>query len=247
MIPVVSRLTRSAGLFSLACCLASSQINPARAAGSADAGLQRQILDVIMKHPEVILESLSRYQQEQERIKEDKRAALIRSVSGSPAQYVAGSPIFGRESAKTTLFVFADFQCPFCAKVRDSLQQFVVDNPDVSLVYKHYPIVSIHPEAMNAARASWAAQSQGKFWQFHDILYSNQDRLGEELYLKAASELGLDQMRFNADRKSEESEKAVKRDVELAEGLGISGTPFFLMNGSTFSGYVDSSVLKQKL
>lgn len=244
---MVSLLIRSAGLCALACGLAAAPLSPARAAGSAGAELQRQILDVIRKHPEVILESLSRYQQEQERIKEDKRTALIRSVSGSPAQYVAGSPIFGRKSAKTVLFVFADFQCPFCAKVRDPLQQFVLENPDVSLVYKHYPIATIHPEAMNAARASWAAQRQGKFWQFHDILYSNQDRLGEDLYLKAASELGLDQLRFNADRKSEESENAVKRDVELAEGLGIAGTPFFLMNGGTFSGFVDSSVLKQKL
>jgi len=207
----------------------------------------QKVLEVIKNNPEAILESLSRYQQRQELAKEEAKLALIRSIQDNPSKYLKDAPVFGRQSAKTRLYVFADFQCPYCAQVRANLQQFVLDNPTVSLVYKHYPIVSIHAEAMAAAMASWAAHRQGKFWQYHDILYAHQGRLGEDLYLGAASQLGLDMVRFNADRKSQAAEQAVKSDIDLAEGLAITGTPFFLMNESTFSGLVDATVLRQKL
>lgn len=233
-------------LAALACLLSSFQV--ASFAGQvAGSSFDQKVLEVIKNNPEAILESLSRYQQSQELAKEEARLALIRSIQDNPSKYLKDAPVFGSQVAKTRLYVFADFQCPYCAQVRDNLQQFVLDNPTVALVYKHYPIVSIHPEAMDAAMASWAAHRQDKFWQYHDILYAHQGRLGEDLYLEAASELGLDMVRFNADRKSQAADQAVKSDIDLAEGLGITGTPFFLMNESTFSGLVDATVLQQKL
>lgn len=213
----------------------------------AGASFDQKVLEVIKNNPEAILESLSRYQQTQDLAKEEARLALIRLIQENPSKYLNDSPVFGGQAAKTRLYVFADFQCPYCSQVRGNLQQFVLDHPTVSLVYKHYPIVSIHPEAMDAALASWAAHRQGKFWQYHDILYAHQERLGNDLYLEAASELGLDIAQFNADRKSQAAKLAVKSDIDLAEGLGITGTPFFLMNDATFSGLIDSSALRQKL
>lgn len=219
----------------------------ADAATPAASSLEQQVLDVIRNHPEAILESLSRYQKKQEEQQQAKRDALLRAMKVSPSSYVAGSPVFGSQSAKTLLFVFADFQCPYCAKVKDALQQLVASRPDVALVYKHYPLQEIHPEAMGAARAAWAAQQQGHFWPFHDILYAHQNRLGDELYLEAAKELGLDLVQFNVDRRGERSAAAVKLDQELADGLGLSGTPFFWMNGKTFSGVVDLPFLLKQL
>ena len=238
-----ARLAKAVTLLSLL----SGLILPVRAASPAKSDLESQILEVIRQNPEVILESLSRYQQRQEKAKLEQRAGLVRAIGVSPAQYVADSPVFGRQSAKKILFVFADFQCPYCAQVRGALQDFVLSHPDVSLVYKHYPLTEIHPQAMAAAMASWAAQQQGKFWQFHDILYAHQDRLGDDLYLKAAKELGLNIAKFNADRASSNASAGIKRDLELAEGLGLSGTPFFLLNGQTFSGVVDADFLRKQL
>lgn len=219
----------------------------ARAESLSGIDFERKVLDVIKNNPEAILESLSRYSASKEKEQEAKRFELTKAIQLDPAGYINDSPVFGSRNVKNFLFVFADFQCPYCAQVRGVLDRFISENHGVALVYKNYPLTQIHPQAMEAARAAWAAQQQGKFWQFHDILYANQKLIGEELFLKAAKELGLNISRFNKDRSSNAASMSIQRDTELAELLGISGTPFFLLNGSTFSGVVDDSFLRQKL
>lgn len=149
---------------------------------------------------------------------------------------------------KVLLIEFSDFQCPYCAEAHEIIKQFVESHHDkVALVYKHYPITQIHSEAMSAATASWAAQQQNKFWQYHDFLFTHQDQLGESLYLQAAKDLGLELSKFERDRKSQNAITAIQKDMELAERLGISGTPFFVMDEETFSGAVQGSFLEDKL
>lgn len=200
-----------------------------------------------MRHPQVLIRSVERYQEQLANEKQARVTAVAQSLSRDPARYSQGSPVFGRQSARTWLYVFADFQCPYCAQVRSILQDFVARHPDVSIIYKHYPIVTIHPEAMDASLAAWAAQQQGEFWSFHDILYANQASIGEGLYLQAAKELKLDLQRFNRDRKSAQALAAIKADMDLADSLGVSGTPFFVMNGQVFSGAVDAQFLNGRL
>lgn len=219
----------------------------AKAGDSLKLDFDQKVLEVIKNNPEAILDSLSRYRETQEKDQEARRKDLANAVRLNPGLYLKGSPVFGSKKASQFLFVFADFQCPFCAQVRTALERFVVEHPDVSLVYKNYPLTQIHPEAMAAAQAAWAAQQQGKFWQFHDILFANQQAIGEELFLKAATELSLDIPRFNADRRSASASSSIQKDIEMADQLGISGTPFFLFNGNTFSGLVDESILQKNL
>jgi len=127
---------------------------------------------------------------------------------------------------------FSDFQCPFCAKALETVQQFMAKSQDrVTLVYKHFPLTNIHPNAEPAALAAWAAQQQKKFWEFHDGLFENQKNLGEELYISLATKLNLNLEKFNSDRQSEAAKKAIKKDVELGMAIGVPGTPFFVMNG----------------
>lgn len=208
---------------------------------------EQQVLDVIQKNPEAILESLSQYQQAREKINAAARLELAGTIKNHPKDFLQGSPVLGSQNAKDYVFVFADFECPYCSQVRDTLEQFVTKNQSVALVYKNYPLTQIHPDAMDAARAAWAAQQQGKFWQFHDILYANQNRLGEDLYLEAAKDLQLNLGKFNVDRNSEAAASSIARDMDLADQLGLSGTPFFLLNGQTFSGLIDASFLQKKL
>ena len=219
----------------------------AKAGDSLKVDFEQKVLEVIKKNPEAILDSLSRYREAQEKDQESRRNDLAKAIQLNPGLYIKGSPIFGSRKASTFLFVFADFQCPFCAQVRSTLERFVAENPGVALVYKNYPLTQIHPEAMTAAQAAWAAQQQGKFWQFHDILFANQKDIGEELFLKAAKELALDIQKFNLDRRSTAATSAIENDVRLADQLGITGTPFFLLNGKTFSGLVDDSILRKQL
>jgi protein-disulfide isomerase len=145
--------------------------------------------------------------------------------------------VTGSASQKIIMAEFSDFECPFCARGHAVVKEFMSKNQnDVTLVYKHFPLSEIHAQAEPAAFASWAAFQQGKFWEYHDALFEQQNKLGEEFYLELAKNLKLDIDRFNRDRQSKEAKEAVKKDFELGKSLGVRGTPSFVVNGIFFSG-----------
>lgn len=217
-------------------------------ASALSSDVEQQILEIIRKHPEVILESVEEYQKGQQEKEWQYQIELLQAIKRDPEDTVGKSPIQGGVDSRVLLIEFSDFQCPYCAEAHKTLKQFVVDHQDkVTLVYKHYPIAQIHSEAMSASTASWAAHQQNKFWQYQDFLFSHQEQLGESLYLQAAKDLGLDLAKFERDRKSQAAIDAVNKDMELAERLGISGTPFFIMGEETFSGAVQEPFLEEKL
>lgn len=152
-------------------------------------------------------------------------------TSTDRASLIGTSPIKGNPNAPIVLFKFSDFQCPYCAVAAGNMNEFVGQHDDEILyVYKHFPLTQIHPEAMPSAKAAWAAQQQGQFWLYHDGLFVNQNRLGEDLYIELAEAMGLDMAQFNRDRASAEAEAAIQQDLALAQRLQLQGTPSFIMN-----------------
>jgi protein-disulfide isomerase len=219
---------------------------------AAPADLEKQVLEIIRKNPQVILEAVQEYQQrqyeEQQRQQQKLAEEFGRQLRQNPRAVIGDSPRTGSESLRLVLVEFFDFQCPFCARAHQTLKEFMARHGDeVTLVYKHLPLTSIHPEAMAAARAAWAAHRQGKFWEFHDELFANQSQLGEEFYVATARKLGLNVEKFNRDRRSRAAERAVQRDMDLASQLGLSGTPHFILNGIAFSGAQPLEVFEQTL
>lgn len=210
--------------------------------------LEKQVLQIIRNHPEVIIESVQAYQQEQKQQLQASQTEILEELKTNPEKMIGDSPTLGSNSQKIVLFEFSDFQCPFCAKVQGNLKEFMNKHQErVTLVFKHLPLSRIHAEAIPAAKAAWAAQEQGKFWEYHDALFKQQDKLGEELYLKIANSLNLDLEKFNGDRNSEGAITALEADVKMAQKIGVSGTPFFIMNGETFSGAVEISEMEKVL
>ncbi|MGK7891722.1 MAG: DsbA family protein [Leptolyngbyaceae cyanobacterium] len=210
--------------------------------------LEQQVLEIIRQHPEVILESVDNYRQAQEREQRQQQANLLQAIQNNPRPFIQTSPAQGAVDPRLLIIEFSDFQCPFCATVHDTLNRFVEYHTDeVSLVYKHFPLAQIHPQAVAAAKAAWAANRQGKFWAYHDALFDQQAQLGEELYLKIAEDLNLDIEQFNRNRQSEAAIATINQDMQLAEELGIAGTPFFVINGEVVSGAIQASFLEEKL
>jgi protein-disulfide isomerase len=219
-----------------------------RAAVKLDPQLEQQILEVIRKHPEAILESVEKYQQQEQEKLRTGRQVILQKMQASPQSVIGTSPTIGAKSGKPVLFEFSDFQCPYCASARLNLKQFVDKHPqDVTLVYKHFPLTSIHANALPAAQAAWAAQQQGKFWPFHDGLFDGQKQIGETFYPELAKKLGLDVVKFEKDRRSPAAAAAVQADMALGQSLGINGTPFFIFNGQAFSGAVPVEELEARL
>jgi protein-disulfide isomerase len=163
---------------------------------------------------------------------------------------IAESPMTGAPQSKIVLVEFSDFQCPYCAEAHKTLKQLLAKHPnDITLIYKHLPLIAIHDQALPAAKAAWAANQQGKFWQYNDALFANQKQLGEALYLDTAKSLHLDLEKFKSDAFSANNlaEQAIGKDILLAEKLGIDGTPFFVMNSENFSGVVQLSNIEKIL
>lgn len=140
------------------------------------------------------------------------------------------------ENAKITIIDYSEFECPFCARSRGALNELMKRyEGDIRIIYKNFPL-SFHEKAVPAARAAYAANKQGKFWDYHDVLFANQQNLGEDFYIQVANDLGLDITQFNKDRKSDASKDAVDQDTADGATIGVRGTPYFLINGVPLSG-----------
>ena len=143
----------------------------------------------------------------------------------------ADSPSFGPTMAKVTIVEWSDFQCPYCSRAAPLVEQIRQTYPkDVRFVFRHYPL-PMHPDAPMAARAGVAAQAQGKFWQMHDWMYAHQRELDRASLEKAAASLGMDVAKFKAALDSPATEARVQADMQAAQGVGVSATPTFFMNG----------------
>ena len=190
-----------------------------------------QILQVIRSHPQEILDSLIKFQQQEAEKQIDLKAQKLQEVTSDRTKFLSNSARKGPIAAQRTIVEFSDFQCPFCKQAKDGLFTFSASHPDIQIVYKNFPLTQIHDQALPSAKAAWAAGKQGKFWQYHNQLFDSQDSLGDDLYQTIAQNLKLDLDRFNHDRNSSSATTAIEADIKQAEELGITGTPFFLVLG----------------
>jgi protein-disulfide isomerase len=210
--------------------------------------LEAQVLQIIRDNPEVVIESVQTYQKEKQAVEEKAKNETAQKLLADRDTAIGKSPKTGAEAGEVLLIEFSDFQCPFCANAHEVVTKFMDKHKDrVTLVYKHFPLIQIHDQAVPAALASWAAMQQGKFWEYHDALFKNQDRLGDELYLEIAKDLKLDLDQFQKDIASPEAATAVQTDLKLAGELGLSGTPTFFMNGKILTGALSLESMEAEL
>ncbi|MCC6954175.1 MAG: DsbA family protein [Deltaproteobacteria bacterium] len=168
---------------------------------------------------------------QQKKAQADEAKSLDEQLKNPVKVDVGKSPVRGPENAKITIVAFSDFQCPFCKRGADVLDDLQKKHPnDVKIAFKNLPL-PFHAEAKGAAKAALAAGNQGKFWEMHDRLFNAQDGLNEANYVKIAGELGLNGDRFKTDMGSAEIAKQIDEDMKLAQSLGVQGTPGFFVNG----------------
>jgi protein-disulfide isomerase len=150
---------------------------------------------------------------------------------------VGDDPAKGPATAPVTIVEFSDFQCPFCTRVNPTLKQ-VGDKygEKVRVVFRNFPLLQIHPQAAKAAEAASCAADQGKFWEMHDKLFANQQKLAVEDLKAHATELGLKADEFNQCLDSGKKEADWKHDMNEGTSYGLSGTPAFFINGRLISG-----------
>lgn len=159
------------------------------------------------------------------------KQASIALVEISQNIDISSAPVRGDETAPVTIAVFDDFECPYCAQTVPLLKQALDIYPGkVKLVFKNFPLSS-HRNAQNAALTALAAQNQGKFWEMHDLLYANYNKLNAQKIDELAVEAGLDLDKLKKDRKNPQLSARIKQDMEEGTAAGVRGTPTIFING----------------
>jgi protein-disulfide isomerase len=136
-------------------------------------------------------------------------------------------------------FLYSDFECPFCAALAAKLP-----GAGLRVAFRHFPVRTSHPRAWPAACAAEAAGRQERFWEMHDLLFSDQGRLEDPHLWERARALGLDLDRFDADRRGPEVKARVRHDFEAGVRGGIVTTPTMIVAGARYAGRIDAQLLK---
>tara|TARA_Y100001960_G_scaffold325145_1_gene406965 strand:+ start:339 stop:1085 length:747 start_codon:yes stop_codon:yes gene_type:complete len=201
----------------------------------------RMIIDnYIEENPKKILDEVNAYAM---KMQAEQQQQALEQQFANPVKFEldAKTPVKGADDAVITIVEFSDFECPFCQRVTPTLDAILKKyDGKVKVAYKHLPL-DFHQNAGPAALATIAAHEQGKFWEFHDAIFAQQQNLNEATYLAIAKELGLDMAKFKADMASQEAADKLALDIEEAKKFNISGTPHFLINGVGLSGALPES------
>ena len=143
-----------------------------------------------------------------------------------------GNPSRGTQAAPVTVVMFTDFQCPACSGTHPVLQKVMAEYGDkIRFVVRDFPLTSIHQNAFKAALAANAANAQGKFFEYTELLYNNQNALDTASLKKYAAQIGLNQKQFDADLDGEKYAPDVRKDMTEGENYGINSTPTIFING----------------
>lgn len=185
---------------------------------------------VLLEHFADVLAEVKGMEEAQKPLAADKQAAIAKN----------DAPAFGPANASVTLVEFSDFQCPYCSRAADVVHAVKEKYADkVRVVFRQFPL-SFHNNAHLAAEAALAAHAQGKFWQFHDRLFANQQALSRADLEKYATEVGLKLPAFKKALDNKTYAAQVDADVELGNSVGVRGTPSMFLNGKRVENATDA-------
>ncbi|HKI98553.1 MAG TPA: thioredoxin domain-containing protein [bacterium] len=225
MIDPATLMTRWALRALLLCCLLGLLAAPAAAQKPTPGDLTARVTELESKV--ALLES-------EVAAMRDRMEAVLGSDPSSKVQNVTigDSPIRGNPNAPITLVMFGDYQSDYSARAQYVVKKLLEAYPQqLRFVYKHYPLTQQHPMANDAALAALAAEKQGLFWQYHDLLFQNSRRLDNNLLLVLAEQAGVDLSRFDRDRRSLAALERLQADEKEGAQLGVAGLPTLYLNG----------------
>ena len=202
---------------------------------------EQRVRDYLLKNPEVIMEALQILQERQRAAEAENFKRTITERSEEILNDSA-APVGGNAAGDVTLVEFFDYNCPYCRKVAPTMADLEEADPDLRIVYKEYPILG--PGSEFAARAALASRKQGKYVPFHHALMQASEQVTEETVMEIARVVGLDPEQLGADMQDPAIQAAIARNLELANALGITGTPSFVIGDRIVPGAADFRTLQ---
>lgn len=216
----------------IAICLMLTTMAPSLARADLDATdratLNSIIEDFIRNNPEIVRDTL---------IALAAREKAERKQSGlSKVRDDQGDPVMGNANGTITLYEFSDYNCGYCKRVFEPIQQLVRDNPDVRLVIKEFPILS--QSSLVAAKAAIAAEMQGKFGDYHIAMMTYRGQITDAVVMRMAAQAGVDIEQLKSDMESPKTMAIIQRTREAAAALEINGTPGLVVGDTVVPGAI---------
>ena len=210
-------------------------------APGADPALEQAIHDYILAHPEVIAESLQKFQQQQEQAQKQAHAQAVKDLKPKLVNEPA-SPVLGNPAGDVTVVEFLDYRCPYCKAMHQSIADMIAADGNVRVVVKEFPILG--DDSLFAARAALAAGKQGKYSEMHTALMTFKGKLSAKDVENIALGLALDVAKLKEDMVAPEVDQELQQNYNLAETLGINGTPAFIIGDTLIPGAIKLEDLK---
>ena len=204
--------------------------------------IERIVRDYLIANPEVIEEAVQALQAKREAAEKNRAQAAL-SEHGDALRGHPMTPVSGNATGDVTVVEFFDYQCGYCKRSLASLVDLLSSDKNVRVVWKELPILG--PVSRFAARAAMAANKQDKYFDFHVGVMSSQGRLSESKVMSIAADVGLNVDRLREDMKDPKIEAYLDETLQLANSLGIRGTPAFVIGDTLVPGAVDESRLKR--
>ena len=191
--------------------------------------VKKLALDAILENPEIIMQAVAILQQ-----REKDRAASGANTVRLQLESDPNAPNLGNLEGDVTVVEFFDYNCPYCRSAGETMQALLAADANVRVIYREWPILG--DDSVIAARAALAAREQGKYEAFHWALMNGEGRVTEAVIFKVARDLGMDVAKLEADMVSPAVEAHIALSNALAQQLGFTGTPAFIVGDKTAPG-----------
>ena len=216
----------------IAICLVLTTMVPSLARADLDATdratLNSIIEDFIRNNPEIVRDTLITLAAREEAERKQTGLAKVRDDQGDP--------VMGNPNGTITLYEFSDYNCGYCKRVFEPIQQLVRDNPDVRLVIKEFPILS--QSSLVAAKAAIAAEMQGKFGDYHIAMMTYRGQITDAVVMRMAAQADVDIEQLKSDMESPKTMDIIQRTREAAAALEINGTPGLVVGDTVVPGAI---------
>lgn len=215
---------------------------PAAAQTADKKAIEEIVRQYILEHPEIIAEALERLQ-ERERLAQEQAQRQALQQSAAMLYRNPMTPEHGNPNGDAVIVEFFDYQCGYCKRVFPAFMSVVESDKNLRVIWKELPILG--PVSRFASRAAMASAEQGKYFDYHVALMSLRGRLTEKKVMETAKNVGLDMNRLIKDMGSAKIDRYLDETLQLAESLGINGTPAFLIGNQLVPGAISADQMRQ--
>ena len=209
----------------------------ATADGMDEDRIKELVLEAIRENPGIVFEAAQLFEQQQQAL-QAQAAAQVLDTEKATLENDPNAPVLGNPDGDVTVVEFFDYNCPYCRRVKPEMEALLAADPNVRVVYREWPILG--DGSVFAARAALASRNQGKYEEVHWAMMQLKERAEEASILRTAEDIGLDVAQLRSDMNGPEIEEHIQTSMRLAQSLGFSGTPSFVIGDSLAPGLIQA-------